>query len=178
MDRVNDQPFSLFATMVMFVISFSCCLMVYAWIIDIRGGKRDRIHYIDGLHFIRVIVVWRFSIHGFTPRACTRSKVIGSVVVVISTKIAKSRKTGVGQSAQCHQTIESHALVCFKSSRKAHEHYKINRAFSPATPTYQCHVLFPMRMLDLKTGRGRRVIKSRPTVPQLLQQCRVCALVL
>ena len=38
-----------------------------------------------------------------------------------------------------------------------------NHAFSPATPinhTYQCHVLFPLYMLDLKMGRGRQVIKS------------------
>ena len=37
-----------------------------------------------------------------------------------------------------------------------------NRAFSPATPiyhTYQCHVLFSLCMLDLKMGKGRRVIK-------------------
>ena len=37
-----------------------------------------------------------------------------------------------------------------------------NCAFSPATPidhTYQCYVLFPLRMLDLKVGNGRRVIK-------------------
>ena len=33
-----------------------------------------------------------------------------------------------------------------------------NRAFSPAMPidhTYQCHVLFPLRMHDLKIGNGR-----------------------
>ena len=38
-----------------------------------------------------------------------------------------------------------------------------DRAFSPATPidhTYQCHVLFPLRMLDLKIGKGRPVIPS------------------
>ena len=41
-----------------------------------------------------------------------------------------------------------------------------NRAFSPATPidhTRQRHVLFPLRMLNLKIGKGRQVIKSVST---------------
>ena len=42
--------------------------------------------------------------------------------VIVSTKIAKSRKMGIGQSALYHQTVEGH--VCFKSLRTAHEHYK------------------------------------------------------
>ena len=37
-----------------------------------------------------------------TPRACARGKVIGSVAVVMDTKIAKSQKISVGQSALCH----------------------------------------------------------------------------
>ena len=37
----------------------------------------------------------------FTPHACARGKVIGSVVViVISAKITKSQKTGIRQSCQ------------------------------------------------------------------------------
>ena len=38
-----------------------------------------------------------------------------------------------------------------------------NREFSSATPidhTYQCHVPFPLRMLDLKMGKGRRATQS------------------
>ena len=41
-----------------------------------------------------------------------------------------------------------------------------NHAFSPGMPidhTYQCHVLFQLRMLDLKIGNGPRVIKSVST---------------
>ena len=44
----------------------------------------------------------------FTPRTCARRKVIDSVivavviVVIMDTKIAKSRKIGVGQTALCH----------------------------------------------------------------------------
>ena len=62
----------------------------------------------------------------FTPHVCARGKVIGFIVVVIvvvSTKITKSQKVGAGQSALCHQTIESHeklSSVCFKSLRTAH----------------------------------------------------------
>ena len=50
------------------------------------------------------------------PCACTRGKVINSVVVVVvvDTKIAKSqKKIGVG-----------HWTACFKSLRTAHEHYR------------------------------------------------------
>ena len=62
-----------------------------------------------------------------TPCACARGKVIGSVVVlvfvvVVSTKITKSRKIGVGQSSLCHRRVESHAklsYVYFKSLRTA-----------------------------------------------------------
>ena len=49
------------------------------------------------------------------------------LVIVVSTKIAESRKTGVGQSALCHQTVESHeklSHICFKSLRMAQERYK------------------------------------------------------
>ena len=38
-----------------------------------------------------------------------------------------------------------------------------NCVFSLAMPiyhTYQCHVLFPLYMLDLKIGKGHRVMKS------------------
>ena len=51
----------------------------------------------------------------------------------------------------------------FASNRQHRSTSAINRAFSPATPihhTYQCHVLVPMRMLNIKTGSGRRAIKS------------------
>ena len=56
-----------------------------------------------------------------------RGKIIGLVVVVISTKIARSQKLGVWQSALCHQIVEIHeklCSVCFKLLRKAHKHYK------------------------------------------------------
>ena len=39
----------------------------------------------------------------------------------------------------------------------------INHSFSLAMPikrTYQCHVEFPLCMLNVKIGKGRRVIKS------------------
>ena len=77
-----------------------------------------------------------------TPRACARSKVIGFVVVVVvSTKIAKSQKIGVWLSALCHQTVENReklSSVCFKSLRVAHEHYKscifTGHAYRPHLP--------------------------------------------
>ena len=59
-----------------------------------------------------------------TPRACAKGKVIGSV---LDTKIAQSRKSGVGQTALCHQTVENQeklSYTCFKSLRTAHEHYE------------------------------------------------------
>ena len=38
-----------------------------------------------------------------------------------------------------------------------------NHVFSPTTPieyTYQWHMLFPLRILNLKIGKGDQVIKS------------------
>lgn len=66
-----------------------------------------------------------------------KGKVIGdSIVVVMDTKITKSRKTGIVRSALCHQTVKNHkklSHVYFKSLRTAHEHYKsrifINHAY-------------------------------------------------
>ena len=72
------------------------------------------------------------------PRAYAqgRGKAIGlsvcTVVVIVGMKIARSRDVGIS------------ANNCI--------------AFSPATPihqTYQCHVLVPLRMLNIKTGSGR-----------------------
>ena len=71
----------------------------------------------------------------------------------------KPKKRQTRRSALCHQTVESYkklSSVCFKSLRTAHKHYK--SCVSPATPidhTYQCHVLFPLCMLE---GKGRQVI--------------------
>ena len=67
-----------------------------------------------------------------TQHACARGKVIGPVVVVVivvmDTKITKSRKIGVGQSALCHQMVKSLdklSHVCFKLLRTVHKHYKL-----------------------------------------------------
>ena len=76
------------------------------------------------------------------PRAHVqgRGKAIGlsvcTDIVVVGTKIARSRDVGIW--ANCI-------------------------AFSPTMPihhTYQCHVLVPLHMLDIKTGSGRWVMKS------------------
>ena len=39
--------------------------------------------------------MFKSGVGSFTPRACARGKVIGCVIVVVSTKIAKSQKIGV-----------------------------------------------------------------------------------
>ena len=57
--------------------------------------------------------------------------------------------------------------VCFKLLRMVHEpphdDYKscvfTGHAYRPHL-LYQCHVLFPLRVLNLKIGKSRRVIKS------------------
>ena len=117
--------------------------------------------------------LYTVHVHVITPCACARGKVIGSVVVVIivivvvvSTKIAKSQKVGTWQSALCHQTVESHEKLSSNCLERPMN--TANCAFSPTTPidhTYQCHdiVLFPLCMLDLKKGKGHRVIKSVST---------------
>ena len=100
-------------------------------------------------------------------RTCVRGKVIGSVIVVavMGTKNHQILKIGVGQSALCHQMVESHKnyLTCmFASNHLGWPTSTTNYAFSLAMPiehTYQCYVLFPLRMLNLKMGKGRRVIK-------------------
>ena len=59
-----------------------------------------------------------------TLHACTRGKVIGSVVIVImSTKITKSQKMGIGQNALhvCRQTVEvAKKYPMFASNRLGH----------------------------------------------------------
>ena len=114
-------------------------------------GQQQRWWQMKSLYPLRMHVSndWYYIL---IPRVCARGKVITSVIVVIvviivvSTKIAKCHKTGVWQSALCHQTVESHkklSSVCLKSLRMAHENL-----FSPATPiehTYQCQVLFPFQ---------------------------------
>ena len=57
--------------------------------------------------------------------------------------------------------------LLFASNRLERLMSTTNRAFSPATPidhTYQSHVVFPLRMLELKIGKGRRVIKIIQTL--------------
>ena len=71
---------------------------------------------------------------------------MGSVVVVVAvvdTKIAKSRKIGVGQAALCHQTVESHeklSFVCFKSLRTAHYKWCVftGHAYRTHVPMFHC----------------------------------------
>ena len=67
------------------------------------------------------------------------------------------------QTVQCHEKLSS---VWFKSLKMAHEYRKswvfTGHAYRPHL-TYQCHVLFPLRMLDLKIDKGRRIIKSVST---------------
>ena len=96
-----------------------------------------------------------------TPRTCTRGKVIGLVVVVVvvvSTKIAKSQRIGIWQSALCHQTVDSHKnYLLFALNRLERLMSTTNCAFSLAMPidhTYQCHVVFPLRMPELKISKG------------------------
>ena len=71
-----------------------------------------------------------------TPRACTRGKVIGSVIVVIvSTKIARSQAVGVLVSGHCCQDVingEKAMSFCFYELDKDHKHYK--SCFLMATP--------------------------------------------
>ena len=121
-----------------------------------------------------------------TLHACTRSKVIDSIivivivvviiVVVISTKIAKSKKIGIWQSALCHQTVASHEKLPNHLERPMST---TNLAFSPATPInhpYQCHVLFPLRVLDLNIGKGCQAIKSISTSMHTINTTLHCCL--
>ena len=51
-----------------------------------------------------------------TPCICARGKVIGSVVVVVSTKLPTLEKQAL-DGVQCHQMVKSDekpSLVCFK----------------------------------------------------------------
>ena len=56
-------------------------------------------------------MIWTGTFVIFTPRACARGKVIGSVVIVVvvvvivHTKIAKSRDIGILASGQCCQDV-------------------------------------------------------------------------
>ena len=62
-----------------------------------------------------------------TPRACARGKVIGRVVVVVSTKIAISRDVGI-QAARKHNELiefgEKLASMYVKSRDTVHKRHK------------------------------------------------------
>ena len=122
------------------------------------------------------VVVSNTSIHvrltNNYPRVCARGKVIGRVivvvvvvvvviVVVVSTKITKSKKLALDRVLYViKQSKITKNYHLFASNRLEQPMSTSNRAFSPATPidhTYQCHVVFPLCMLDLKIGKGRRV---------------------
>ena len=90
-----------------------------------------------------------------TPRAWTRGKVIGSVVVV-STKITKSQVIGTGQCSMSPNRWKSH----FKLLRTTHELYKVCVSLAmPIDHAHQCHVLV-LFSLRSKTGKGCWVINT------------------
>ena len=74
----------------------------------------------------------------FTPRTCARGKVISSVVVVVviivvvSTKIAKSQKTGIGHATKQSKVTKNY--LSFASNGLRRSMSTTNRTFSPATP--------------------------------------------
>ena len=56
---------------------------------------------------------------------------------------------------------KSENYLLFASNRLEGPISTTNHAFSPATPidhTYQCHVLFLLLMIDLKIGKGHRML--------------------
>ena len=96
----------------------------------------------------------------FTPHACARGKVIGSVIVVIvvvvDTKIAKSQKIGIRVLYATKQLKVKKIYLIFASNCLGWPTITTNHAFSLAIPTehtYQCHELFPLCMFDLKIGK-------------------------
>ena len=76
-----------------------------------------------------------------------KGKVIDSVVViviVVDTKIAKSRKIGVGQTALCHQMVENHEnYLMFASNRLGRPTSTTSCVFSLHGHTYQTHLPMP-----------------------------------
>ena len=68
-----------------------------------------------------------FNFIVFTPRACTRGKVIGRVVVVVSTKITIFRDVGVQATRKHDESIEfgeKLASVCVESRDTVHDRHK------------------------------------------------------
>ena len=100
----------------------------------------------------------------FTLRTYASGKVISSVVVVVvaGTKINKSRKIDVGQSALGHQMVKSHEhYPMLASNHLGWPTSSTNRAFSPATPidhTFQCHV--STAHAQSQKGKGRWIINA------------------
>ena len=105
-----------------------------------------------------------------TPHACARGKVIGRVVVivvVVSTKITKSQKVGVGQSALCHQWKVTKNYHLFASNHLEQLMSTTNVRFHQpclSDHTYQCHVMFPLRMLDLPMPCGVSIAHARSQI--------------
>ena len=123
------------------------------------------VFYGENVQRLPLPLIYKESRHQFfTLHACARGKVIGSVIVIVDIKITKSRKIGIGQSALCDQNSQkSQKTITFASNHLGRPMSTTNHMFSLATPidhTYQCHVLFPLHIRDLKVVKGRRVIKS------------------
>ena len=134
---------------------------VFCWLID-PESEGDRCSY------------WEQWLRIFLPlaRACARGKVIDSVVV--STKIARSLKISIGQSALCHQRSKKNYLQFTWGVPWA---LQIVRFHQPCLIDHTC---LPMLCACLiKIGKGHRVITSismhiRPcTALQLTQGTRL-----
>ena len=84
--------------------------------------------------------------------------VVVVIVVVVSTKIAKSKKLALDRVLYAiKQSKVTKNYHLFASNRLEQPMSTSNCAFSPATPidhTYQCHVVFPLHMLDLPMPCG------------------------
>ena len=118
---------------------------------------------------------------------CAKGKVIGSVVAVAVVIVCRKHKKSPNLEKQrWNATKQSKVMknyLSFASNCLRRSTSTTNCAFSPATPI---NVLVPLRMLEIKTGSGRRVIKSllvycmhyfihiytgHEAIPLLQQQC-------
>ena len=110
----------------------------------------------------------------FTPRACARDKAIVCppvVVVVVGTKIARSRALGICGCCKHNQSVDIGGKTGFYALRIAQKsllalqiHEIVHFLFSMPV-VYRPHplywpVLMRLRMLKLSVGKGRQVIKQ------------------
>ena len=105
-----------------------------------------------------------------TLHACARGKAIGlSVVIIVSTKIARSRVLGICAYCKHNQSVDIGEKLVYKGFELLKRAYQCYKScifcstclwFIDHTHSFSMRMLMRLRMLKLSVGKGRQVIKQ------------------